>query len=145
MNIFYIEFMKDTLNHLKNQKKITFIDSKKYYLAGATAVLYNKNKIKKIIKLFEKNLFQFAYDLQLKQYIKTNQLKANILFPFFIGLNTKLAINSSLATINTSLLENSIRLREQFFIEDGEIDMKKRYNKALKIYLKTIKSYLLDD
>jgi len=134
----YYTNLKKTYITLKQNKQFKLLDAKKYFLSGATAIIYNKNSIKKVLNLIQKNRFKTFYDLLLREFIQTYQLKASIIFPFPIGLNLKHATKSQLATQKDILLKYNYLIRDKFFIKNNLNKLDKYYIKFIKHYIKNI-------
>lgn len=86
------------LIRLKNDLKggTTFLDLSKMNYAGATAYVINKNSILKIYNLLQKvRSYDVPFDLLLRQYVHTGQLKAFVPFPFITSFAEN-ALNSDI-------------------------------------------------
>jgi len=135
LNIEYLKNLKILYKKLKNNNQFQKIEAKKYYLSGATAVIYNKNSIQKILNFIQNNRFSTHYDLFLRNLIQTNLINAKIIFPFSIGLNLSKATKSQLATKKDKLLQYSFLIRDSFFVENNLKSVNKYYLKFVKNYI----------
>jgi len=136
LNLEYYKNLKSLYTTLKENNHIQKIEAKKYFLAGANAVIYNKNSLNKISSLLHKHKLKTFYDLLLREFIQTNQLKANIIFPFTVGLNLNQATKSQLATKKDLLLKYSLLIRDSFYIKNDTKNANKYYLKFVKNYIK---------
>lgn len=155
MNFYNLETMNSYLkiyNNFNKTKEYLMLEAKERYLLGANAILYNKNSLNKIHKLIEQSKCSSSYDLLLRELINQNKIKAKIIFPFAIGINSKLAETSQLIPVrgnDAKLIKAMTHLREQFFImnslsntEKLQKEIKKKFINAKRLYLKVIKHYI---
>lgn len=125
----------------KTEKKLALLDLQNYISVGAGSYIINKNSINKIYKLINTidNINSFnvkAYDLQLKDLIISQKIKAITIFPFL----TKTSIHSRTSTLedrNVTWDIASELLREHFYIDSNK---EASSNQDLIEYLANIKT-----
>lgn len=122
----------------KNEKKLALLDLKNYIFVGTASYIVNKNSIDKIYKLMN-NIDSFdtsAYDLQLKDLVHSQKIKALTIFPFL----TSTSIHSKSSTLedrNVTWDIASELLREHFYIDSNK---EASSNQDLIEYLANIKT-----
>jgi len=115
------------------------LDPKTHYLAGANAILFNKNSIEKVANLLAKHRLAGLYDLFLRHFLQNGELSGSIVFPFLVT-TSELGADSQLATVSSRPYDDILqKLRNCFYMEN-----KNYLVEANSIYINDLRKYIFD-